>query len=309
MNRIKVLIVDDSAFARKVIREVLQARPEIEVVGYARDGLDAVEKIAALNPDVITLDLLMPDLDGLGVLAALPAETRGRVLIVSVSQGDSDLAVQALQMGAFDIVTKPTVLATDRLYDLSEELVAKVQLVARTKRLSVEPALRAPALSGPQASALRAPTLLVIGTSTGGPQALTQLFRELPAGINFPIGIALHIPPGYTASLSARISLHSPVPMKEASHGELLLPGHAYIAPGGKHLAIDGEAGKFYARVGLEPLNTIHHPSVDVLFSSAAAAAGAGALGIVLTGMGNDGLAGAKDIHDRGGRILAEAES
>jgi two-component system chemotaxis response regulator CheB len=152
-------------------------------------------------------------------------------------------------------------------------------------------------------------TLLVIGTSTGGPQALSQLFRALPENPPFPIAIALHIPAGYTASLSARISLNSKIPMKEASHGERLLPGRAYIAPGGKHLTVVEDGLAYLAGVGDEPADSVHHPSVNVLFTSAAVAAGAGCFGVILTGMGNDGTEGCRAIREAGGRVLAEAES
>lgn len=309
---IRVLVVDDSAFARKVVREVLSLSPHLEVVGIARDGLDALEKMLELKPDVITLDLVMPGLDGIGVLRAL--EGRGdapRVVVVSVSGPETDLAIEALELGAVELVTKPTPLPTDRLYELSRELVSRVKAAARARpprraSLAAEPPL-APlsAIARPDEGA---PRLGVVGTSTGGPQALTHLFSRLPRGLPIPLAVALHIPPGYTPALAARLSQLGGVPVDEARHGMELLPGRAALAPGGMHLRIRCRSGQFFAEVGREPLETLHHPSVDLLFESAAEAAGPGALGLIMTGMGEDGLRGARAIREAGGRMLAESE-
>lgn len=306
INKIRVLVVDDSAFARKVIREILSRDPEIEVVGIARDGLEALEKLAEVRADVITLDLLMPDLDGVGFLRALPKENAPRVIVVSASTGDSDLAIEALQAGAVDIVTKPTALPTEILYNLSGDLVAKVKAaaVARPSRI-----LNGEQRESPIGLSAKLPTarIVVIGTSTGGPQALTSLFKSLPRGLPVPIAIALHIPAGYTAPLAARISKAGAISVVEAEHGMELIAGEAVIAPGGMHLQIIEKSGKFFAAVSLEPIQSIHHPSVDVLFESAAIAAGSGALALIMTGMGNDGFAGSKIIREKGGRVLAES--
>jgi two-component system, chemotaxis family, protein-glutamate methylesterase/glutaminase len=310
VSRIKVLVVDDSAFARKVIREVLSRDAEIEVVGIARDGLEALEKIPQLRPDVVTLDLLMPDLDGLEVLRALPKENPPRVIVVSASAANSDLVIEALQSGAVDLVTKPTPLPTDRLYDLSNDLVKKVKAAAIArpqKYLSATGALDQKKVRLAQLPAVV--KLAVIGTSTGGPQALTRLFAGLPAGLPVPLAIALHIPAGYTAPLAARLTKISSVPVDEAYDGMELSPGRAVIAPGGLHLRIVNRDEKFFASVSRDPIDSIYHPSVNLLFESAAKAAGAGVLAIVMTGMGSDGLLGSKSIREMGGRIIAESAS
>ena len=328
-TRIRVLIVDDSAFARKVIREVLSADPEIEVIGHARDGLEAIEKIADLKPDVVTLDLVMPDLDGLGVLKALPKDTVSKIIVVSVSGSQSELAIEALHNGAFDLVTKPTALPTDRLYQMSDELIRKVKAaaVASAKALREIIALDGgsdgtgtdtgdsnnSSLINPKslglitASTLRT-KLVVIGTSTGGPQALTYLFKHLPV-LPVPIAIALHIPAGYTVPLAARLSRTEGYPVVEAEDGMELEAGRAVIAPGGKHLRVIRRNEKFFAMVQSQPYNSLYHPSVDLLFESAAESAEAGALGVILTGMGNDGMVGSESIRKAGGRILAESSS
>lgn len=308
-DRIRVLVIDDSAFARKVVREVLSSDPEIEVVGIARDGLEGLEKISELRPDVVTLDLLMPDLDGLGVLRALPVEGRPKVIIVSVSGSETDIALEALELGAVDLVTKPTPLPTDRLYELSHELIVKVKTAAiariRTPATQLQKTIQGSTTMRPTAPV----RLVVVGTSTGGPQALTSLLTSLPADLSVPLAIALHIPEGYTEPMAARISQISKIKLIEAVDGKELIPGQALLAPGGMHLAIEARNEKLYAKVSKEPLDTPHHPSVDVLFSSAADQVGAGCLGIILTGMGNDGLVGSAKIRKKGGTIFTESES
>ncbi len=311
MSRIRVLIVDDSAFARKVIREVLARDADIDIVGIARDGLEALEKINELSPDVITLDLIMPELDGLGVLRALKKAASPKVVVVSVSGSETELALEALNEGAVVFVMKPTPFATDRLYELAQDLTKAVHVAAEAKVRNSNAALLAEPVSVVRERLLPVnphPTqLIVIGTSTGGPQALTDLFRMLPANFPIPIAVALHIPVGYTAPLAARISQISTVPMFEAEDGMEIRAGQALIAPGGKHLKIRKEGSRFFAVVSDEPLETLHHPSVDVLFESAAEACGENVLGLILTGMGNDGMAGSDKIRKAGGRIFAES--
>ncbi len=233
---IRVLVVDDSAFARKVMRESLLTSPLIEVVGTARDGIDALEKIAALKPDVVTLDLVMPELDGLGVLAALSPEQRSRVVIVSVADGETDIGISALRFGVFDLVHKPTALAVASLHEMAHELVTKVLLAASRPRPATPPARAAVA----ELPALRAASerVVLIGTSTGGPQALTRLLKALPARFPAPIAIVLHIPPGYTAPLAERLNAECAIEVLEAQHGLALLPGRAIIAQAGLHLRV-----------------------------------------------------------------------
>jgi two-component system chemotaxis response regulator CheB len=251
----------------------------------------------------------MPELGGLGVLRALPKSGSPSVVIVSISGSETELAIEALQAGAVDIVTKPTPMATERLYELGAELVAKVKAAAEAyPRYFASASTSEESESSLGMSLSSTPIkLLVIGTSTGGPQALTSLFKQLPSGLPFPIAIALHIPAGYTVPLSARISQSSAVFMEEARQGMELRPGQAVIAPGGQHLLIRAEGGKFFATLSMNPRETLHHPSVDVLFTSAAESAGAGVLGLIMTGMGSDGLLGAQAIRDAGGIVLAES--
>lgn len=300
---IRVVIVDDSAFVRKVLRDLLSASPDIEVVGVARDGLDALEKVAELKPDVLTLDLMMPNLDGLGVLESLPREAP-RVIVVSSSGTETELGVAALQAGALDIVRKPTALATDQLYEVRDELVRKVKqaALARPQRFTRVPEQRL------AMTAAHTREVVVLGTSTGGPQAITRLLADLPGSLPVPIVIALHIPSGYTEALAARLNAGSPLEVREAEHGMELRPGLAVLARGGAHLRIVRRGANHCVEVDERQGSLAHAPSVDVLFESAAGAFGSRTLGVVLTGMGDDGLLGSGAIHRAGGSVLTEAE-
>ena len=308
---IRVLVVDDSAFSRKVIRECLNESGDIEVVGIARSGLEALEKIAELSPDVVTLDLVMPDLDGVGVLRALAADTGGRlaprVVAVSVSGANSELGVEALQNGAVDLVQKPTALANDRLYELRSDLVSKVRAaaVARPSRVRID------ALSAPEPIAT-APShgiqAVVIGSSTGGPQALSRLLAAIPADFAVPLAIALHIPAEYTEAMARRFDKSCAIDVVEASDGVQLRPGLAILARGGSHLRLQRDNDRVIARVEGFPVMPFY-PSVDILFRSAADAYSGNVLGVVLTGMGSDGLEGSRAIRAAGGRVVTESES
>ncbi len=304
-KRVRVLVVDDSAFARKVIRETLTECREIEVVGTARDGLDALEKITFLSPDVVTLDLVMPMLDGLGLIAALPPNAP-RIVVVSSAADQSDMVVAALQMGAVAFVSKPTAQATDRLYEIRAPLTEAVLRAAHTRpvprpRTAVQPV--------PVVRTSRR-KIVVIGASTGGPQALTQLFAALPEGFPVPVAVVLHIPVGYTEAFAKRLDDGSALTVEEAREGLVMRPTTGTVARAGIHLLVRRDHdGSPYARLEIQPLVTLHRPSVDALFTSAAEAFGADVLGVVLTGMGTDGLEGARAIHAARGTLLTQSEA
>jgi two-component system chemotaxis response regulator CheB len=303
-DRVRVLVVDDSAFARKVLREVLATSARIDVVGFARDGLEALEQIARLEPDVVTLDLMMPNLDGIGVLRELPPGAPPCVL-VSVSDVDSELVVEALTLGGFDFVHKPTSLATDRLYELGGELVRKV--LAAAAAAAARRRERAESAAQPVAGSPEDASVVVVGTSTGGPQALTQLLPALPADFP-PLAVALHIPADYTAPMSVRLSQLSRLRVVEAFDGIVLARGTVVLARGGIDLELERSGDRLLARLVHRPERP-YHPSVDALFESAARVAGRGVVAVVLTGMGDDGLAGARAVRAAGGRVLVEAAS
>jgi two-component system chemotaxis response regulator CheB len=299
----RVLIVDDSAFARTTLAKLLRASGQIDVVGTARDGLDAVARIGELDPDVVTLDLTMPELDGIGVLRALAGRARPRVIVVSISGGDTELGVEALSLGAIDIVAKPTALASDRLSEVAGELVAKVVAAgAQAPAVAIVEQATAPERTHRAA-------LAMIGTSTGGPQALTQLVAALPADLAIPVAIVLHIPVGYTEALARRLDHVSPLHVVEAAPGLELVPGTVALARAGFHLRLmQSRAGVLRCVVATAP-NRQFVPSVDELFESGADLLGSSALGVILTGMGDDGLAGARAIHARGGSLITESVS
>lgn len=304
MRRPRVLIIDDSAFARTAIARLLRAGGLIDVVGTAFDGRDGLARMTEFDPDVVTLDLTMPGTDGLAVLRALQGRARPRVLVVSISKIDTELGAEALALGAIDLISKPTALATDRLHEIGEELVAKVLAAAAGY-------LAKPSISSTHAvpRARSHPVeLIMIGTSTGGPQALTRLMTKLPATLGAPLAIVLHIPAGYTEALARRLDHLSALDVVEARDGLELRPGLVLLARGGMHLRVEREGRTLRARLSVMPLRSFT-PSVDELFTSGAAAVGAGALGVVLTGMGDDGLAGSRAIAAAGGELLTQTAS
>ncbi len=307
MKPTRILVVDDSAFARKVLRDVLQAEPGLEVVGIARDGLDALAKIEQLDPDVVTLDLVMPHLDGLDTLRALASRPRPRVVVVCMADSDSEQALAALEAGAVDVVHKPTALATDRLYELSQELVFKVRAAAEARPTPVQEPTP-PQLLQVGAQRRLARDLLLIGASTGGPQAITRLLTRIPADFPLPIAVVVHLPAGFTQSFAERLDSDCALHVVEATQGARLTPGTAVIARGGLHLHVKRDAVGLYAALTAEPVS-LHRPSVDQLFSSAALAAPGRVLGVVLTGMGDDGLVGSRQLAETGAELLVETEA
>ena len=300
MTAPRVLVVDDSAFARTVLSKLLRQHGDISVVGTARDGGDALDKIDELDPDVVTLDLTMPGIDGLGVLHALRARPRPRVIVVSSSAVDAALGAQALALGAVDLVTKPTALASDRLHEIGAELRAKVIACAR-------PAPADAADHRIEAGASRkGADLVMIGTSTGGPQALTRLIAALPGDLRAPVVMTLHIPVGYTEAIAQRLDKISALTVVEAVDGQELVPGLAVLARGGMHLRVERHGTQLYTVTSPLPVRPFT-PSVDELFLSGARAVGARSLGVVLTGMGDDGLEGARAIAAAGGMLITES--
>ncbi|MBA3458007.1 MAG: chemotaxis-specific protein-glutamate methyltransferase CheB [Deltaproteobacteria bacterium] len=297
--RPRVLVVDDSAFARTVLSRVLRSSGEIDVVGIARDGVDALERIAILDPDIVTLDLAMPGLDGLGVLQALAGRSRPRVIVVSISAVDSELGAEALSLGAIDLVSKPTALASDRLNEIGGDLIARILAV----RSGSDDVVEAPS---PTMQRDRRAELIMLGTSTGGPQALTRLVAALPADLKAPLVMVLHIPAGYTHALAERLNRSSALHVVEAEDGLELAPGLAVLARGGSHLRVEARGAGLYCVVSALPI-VLFTPSVDELFLSGAAAVGKRTLGVVLTGMGDDGLIGSRAIAAAGGVLLTEA--
>lgn len=307
-QRIRALVVDDSAFVRKVVREMLANSPLIEVVGTARDGLEALQLVEQLRPDVVTCDLAMPSLDGVGFVRRQMARRPLPILILTSSPNDAEQVLEALGAGAVDLVRKPTALATDDLLSIRVELLDKVKAAARAthSNLVVE-ALRAP--SAPVRREPGRADVLVIGVSTGGPQALRQLLPLFPANFPVPIAMVLHMPVGYTALFAQKLDELCELEVREAKDNDVMQPGRALLAPAGRHLLLRHTAeNEVVAQTALQPIDKLHRPSVDVLFQSAAAIYRGRTLGVVMTGMGDDGRQGAAWIKAQGGTVLTEAE-
>jgi two-component system chemotaxis response regulator CheB len=311
-KRIRVLVVDDSAFVRKVVTQMLSSSPDLEVVGAARDGEEALDLASERQPDVITLDLVMPRMNGVEFLRRQNARRRIPVVICSIAHESGELAIEALEAGAVDFVQKPTALATDRVYEIAGELVSKVIAAAGVDLGRAAPPVPRPvvAVPAPRGDAAIRSDVVVLGISTGGPQALRQLIPRLPADFPVPLAMVLHMPVGYTAMYAQRLNDICTLSVIEVTEGALLQPGIVWLAPAGRHLTfVRGADGGTRAHLDLRPSDTQHRPAVDVLFRSAADVFGSRVLGVVMTGMGNDGLLGAAHIKAQGGRIATESES
>lgn len=319
-SRIRALVVDDSAFVRKVVREMLSRSPEIEVVGAARDGEEALTMVGELQPDVVTCDLSMPRLDGVGFVRRQMAARPLPILILTASPQDGAQAVEALNAGAVDLVRKPTALATNDLLSIRDELVGKVTALAGgrggefPRGADLLPPLAATEAAPRPGLVRRRPgqpafDVLLIGISTGGPQALRRMLPRFPADFPVPIAIVLHMPVGYTALYAEKLNEICALEVKEAAEGDEFRPGRALLAPAGRHLLLRRTLAGTVAQLSLQPLEKIHRPSVDVLFRSAAERFQDRVLGVVMTGMGDDGREGAAWLKAHGATVLTEAES
>jgi two-component system, chemotaxis family, protein-glutamate methylesterase/glutaminase len=311
---IRVLIVDDSAYIRKVIRQMLSRSPFIEVVGTAHDGKDALEMVQNCNPDVITLDLIMPEMDGVEFLKTQMARKPIPTIIVSIADEGGEKVLAALDAGAVDFVHKPTALANDTILEISDELISKVKTAASVTLNhlpNLTQTISRPVVKTVQpTSGLKTIDFIAIGISTGGPQALAYLIPQIPSDFPIPIGIVLHMPIGYTQMYASRLDAMSQLRVVEAGAGEEVTSGKVLIAPAGRHLLFKRHLdGVVRTRLEAKPFDTLHRPSVDVMFESAAEVYGDRTLGIVMTGMGSDGKQGSAWIKSKGGRIFTEAES
>ena len=303
----RVLVVDDSAYVRKVVRQILSRSPFLEVVGSARDGGEALQMADELQPDVVVCDLIMPGLDGVGFIREQMGRRPVPVVVLSIAGEASEGALAALDAGAIDFVHKPTALATEKIYEIGTELVDKVKSAAGAapRAPATTAAYHLPALGA--ASAWRA-DVVVIGISTGGPQGLKSLVPRLPADLPVPVAIVMHMPPGYMELYAAKLNDISALEVKQAEEGDELRPGCVLLAPSGYHLLFKRAAGRVTAHLDLRPADTPHRPSVDVLFQSAAETYCERVLALVMTGMGADGRDGAAWVKAKGGRVFTESE-
>jgi two-component system chemotaxis response regulator CheB len=309
-NIVKVLVVDDSAYVRKVVTQMLSRSPFLEVVGTARDGREALEIASEKEPDVITCDLNMPEMDGVAFVQQQMARRPVPIVIISVASQSGEQVLAALDAGAVDFLQKPTALASDRLLDVADELIEKVKAAARApiRRMAAPFLSNRPAVAPVSRVGSGTIDIVVLGISTGGPQGLKVVIPRIPQDVPVPMAIVLHMPIGYTEMYARKLNELAAVTVKEAAEGDEVVAGTVLLAPAGRHLTFRRARGRVLAHLDLRPLDTPHRPAVDVMFQSAAEVYGARTLGVIMTGMGADGREGAAWIKARGGCVLTEAE-
>lgn len=311
LRPVKVLIVDDSAFSRQTIKRILEKTPKAEVIGVATDGRDGMEKIIRLNPDVITLDLEMPEMDGFALLRWLMKERPLPVIVVS-SYGDKPTVFKALELGAVDFVVKPSKKASLELKDIENDLLNKIfeissldikkvkkniSLLENKKVIEDDASLKDSKID-----------VVAIGSSTGGPTAIQSIITRLPANFSGGIVISQHMPPGFTKQFANRIDSISLLNVKEAENGEPVERGKVLICPGGNHMVFEKSKNDVFVVIKNSSSNDRYIPSVDIMMKSVACIYGARTMGIILTGMGNDGKQGMQEIRKREGFTIAESE-
>lgn len=316
-NPIRVLIADDSSFMRAALSRMIESDPMLRVVATATDGLDALEKAARLDPDVMTLDVEMPRLNGLEVLRRIMTEQPRPVIIVStLTKAGAQATIEAFELGAFDCLAKNITRGTTlSILQIRDELTEKLKVAAAHRHRVAKPAVLSPRPAREPLTAARPvrgrrSSVIAIGTSTGGPRALQTIIPALPAGLPVGILIVQHMPPGFTGPFAQRLNSLSQLTVREAQDHDRVEPGVALIAPAGWHMIAQRVSPSHCAvSISKEPPDTLHRPSVDVLMQSVADVYGSSAAGIVLTGMGSDGLLGLGAIFQKGGYTAAQDEA
>ncbi|WP_273125569.1 protein-glutamate methylesterase/protein-glutamine glutaminase [Metabacillus sp. HB246100] len=327
MEKIRVLVVDDSAFMRKLITDFLTETEEIEVVGIARNGEDAINKVKQLNPDVITLDVEMPIMNGIEALKVIMEDSpRPVIMLSSTTKEGAENTILALQYGAFDFIAKPSGAISLDLVKIKKELVDKVILaksskigkpldIKNGKNIVLSPQKYSKIDSNRSGISVRIDKkmnvrkLVCIGTSTGGPRALQQVLPKIPADMNAPIFVVQHMPPGFTQSLAKRLDSISSIHVKEAENGEVVKAGTAYIAPGGSHMKIIKTGTSLTIKVDQTDIRNGHRPSVDVMYESLCELKEYKKIAVIMTGMGTDGSHGLRQLKQTGSvKAIAESE-
>ena len=313
MKTIRVVVVDDSAYNRRTIIKLLQELPNVEVVGYATNGEEGIRRIFDLKPDLVTLDLEMPKMDGFTLLRIVMNSCPVPVIVIS-SQSEGERVFKALELGAVDFVAKPGSVISEELLGIRNELHQKVQNVfnlnlAGVMQATVAPAPRRQTVSPlPRKGGKAGTDVVAIGSSTGGPPALQKILSQFPEELPIAVLVSQHMPAGFTRAFAERLNRLTKYEVREAADGDLVVPGRILIAPGGKNLLFQEKGGEVAVRLALPEKSDRYVPSVDAMFSSLAAIYGPRLLAVVLTGMGNDGSKGVKAIKAVGGEVLAEAE-
>ncbi|MBP1751326.1 MAG: response regulator receiver modulated CheB methylesterase [Geobacteraceae bacterium] len=318
MRKIRVVVIDDSAYNRRAITRMLESLPEIEVAGYAVDGEEGIRAILDLKPDLVTLDIEMPKMDGFTLLRIIMSRCPTPVIVVS-SKGGDDRVFKAMELGALDFIVKPTTGISDELLNIRESLHEKVRSVLKLNMAGIRmresliaegmfagKKKRVPPL--PDTSRATGIRLIAIGSSTGGPPALQSIFSSFNEKPPFSVVVSQHMPPGFTRTFAERLNRLSVFDIKEAGNGDLLEPGKVLVAPGGRNMIFHALADQVAVRIVDPEPGENYIPSVDRMFSSCSEIFGPHLLGIVLTGMGNDGARGVRAIKAAGGQVLAESE-
>ena len=312
MKPVRVLVVDDSAYSRRSITKMLEGVPGIQVVGYAVDGEEGIRQVISLKPDLVTLDLEMPRMDGFTLLRILAGRFNLPVIVVSV-QSDAEKVFRALELGAVDFVAKPSSDASAALLSITRDLQYKAgqavtAQVKKYQRLSDHAVPHQNHRAAGRSAGKSSIELVAIAASTGGPPALQGIFSAFERVYPFGVVVAQHMPPGFTKAFAERLNRASLFEVREAQDGDLIRPGLALIAPGGSSLQLEAATGMVRARVLPPDPDYRYNPSADALFSSCAPLYGARMLAVVLTGMGNDGSQGIRLVKQHGGQVMAEAE-
>ncbi len=310
---VKVLVVDDSAFMRNVLVNMLNSDPDIKVIGIARDGIEAVEMVASLNPDIVTLDVEMPNMDGLEALKRIMAQNPVPVLMVSsLTTEGAKATLDALDLGAIDFIPKDLNDLSVNIIKIKEVLLEKIKIIGR-KRILPTPKIISPApLEMPKPSLRRShrkTSIVTIGSSTGGPKALQIILSKIPDNFPVPILIAQHMPANFTGPFAERLNKLSAIDVKEAENGEPIKNGTAYIAPGRGHMGVlRKKITETIISVSENTGDYIYRPSVDALILSVLESYSGRVLGVILSGLGNDGEKGMKELKNKGGSTFAESE-
>ncbi|MCB5183809.1 chemotaxis response regulator protein-glutamate methylesterase [Methylobacillus gramineus] len=311
---IKVLIIDDSALIRSLLTEIINQQPDLEVVGAAPDPLIAREMIKQKNPDVLTLDVEMPKMDGLDFLERLMRlRPTPVVMISSLTERGSEITMRALELGAVDFITKPKMSIADGMHEYSQLIADKIRAASKARMFARKPPAPAGSPASPTLPSLGNPLtssekLIIVGASTGGTEAIKSFLMQMPSDCP-GILITQHMPAGFTKSFANRLDALCKISVTEAQGGERILPGHAYIAPGHAHLLLARSGANYVTQLDDGPPVSRHRPSVDVLFESAATFAGKNAIGVILTGMGKDGASGMLKMKEAGAHNFAQDEA
>lgn len=311
-SKIRVLVVDDSFFMRKIISEIISAEPDLEVIDKAKDGREALEKILTLKPDVVTMDVNIPGLDGIEVLKEVMLKQPTRVIMLSAyTQPGAAATIKALELGAVDFIAKPSGEVSLDLHKLKNEIISKVKLASRIELNKFLFTFKHPPLV--EARIEKEPVLIkklvVIGASTGGPKAILGIMQNMPADIPAAFLIVQHMPEGFTLSFAERIAWQSGIKAKEAEDGDAILAGKAFIAPAGYHMVLEKQNDKYAVKLNQDALVNFVRPSIDVTLNSAADSYGKDVIAVILSGMGRDGLEGARKIKEKGGLVIIQDEA